>query len=191
MKKQSSATVSIRSSRASVTQLLLPGVLCCCLFYSTVSAQHHSTTGSTTGSATGVTGQISASLSERHHTPTVSALSSLAGGRQQLIDSLLELRLSEAPMVGIRAAELLMELSDDQSVADALREDMQSEQRLGLARLYTLRVAKISDPATRRMVTREAFERADREPAFASTARQLTDSPDQVVAETARQMSRN
>ena len=126
-------------------------------------------------------------LSNRDFSATTAQLEQIAGGREQLIGRLLELRHdSSLPAVGMRAGKLLLGYSADARVKQALAEDMASTQYLGLARAITLHLDSIEDQSLRRSLAQVAVDRAKQDPSFVPYLKSLDSSSDDEVRRIAK-----
>ena len=117
-----------------------------------------------------------------HFNKSASELEQIAGGQEQLVSRLLELRGSEKPpFVGIRAVKVLMSYGEREDVRSALLEDMRSASRLGVARTLVVHIDSVSNRDFRYELARQAVERAVEEESFSRYARALEDSSDERV----------
>lgn len=133
----------------------------------------------------GTTEDVSKALSGYHFSGDLASLEKIAGGKENLINALLELRTTDAiPFVAIRAERLLVSYADEERVHNALSADLGSEHK-GLARTVVLHLDKAPSTA-RESLARKAVERASHEEDFKPFARSLASSSDAKVRELAR-----
>lgn len=82
-------------------------------------------------------------LSARHFNDSVASLEQAAGGHDQLVSRLLELRHSESqPQVAVRAEKLLLEMANEEGgsgpISSALAADVSNPNYAGLARMIVV-----------------------------------------------------
>ena len=126
-------------------------------------------------------------LSKRHMDETASDLERIAGGRENLIQQLLSFRTYQGlPQVGVRAAKFLVSYADVPEVETAIKEDIRSADRNGLARVYAIHVDKISTPESRRRIAQVVLDKAQDQPDYSHFARNLLYSSDGEVKKLAQ-----
>jgi len=126
--------------------------------------------------------QIERSLSARHAVATVAELERLAGGDDQLVAILLDLKdHSSLPFVSVRATRMLVTLSDRSDVQAALLDDMNANDRAGLARVITLHLDKAPTSTARMALGRAAMARSRRDTSFRVYSQELQRSSDASV----------
>ncbi|MBP9839203.1 MAG: hypothetical protein KBC84_10895 [Proteobacteria bacterium] len=119
-------------------------------------------------------------------------LEELAGGKQQLIDLLLALRLKEKPpFVATRSEKILIGYSDEPRVAQILEQDMQDPNLRGLAQIITLHLDTIPSATLRKSLASRATTRARVEKEFTPYASDLKNSKDQEVRRIATESAAN
>lgn len=97
---------------------------------------------------------VASALSGRHQSTSYAELEKIVGNDDRLIDILLELREHPTSFVAIRTEQLLVEVSDNELVANVLEQDLQDPNLKGFARAI---VGKIDKAPT---VSRERLARA-------------------------------
>jgi hypothetical protein len=133
---------------------------------------------------------ILTALSERHPSYTKAGLTSAAGGEDELIGRLLELRSYTAlPQVSIRAEGLLLEFASRDDVARALEADITNPATAGLARTVAMGVDKVPSSAARARLADAVVRRGKGDSTFLPYARQLTGSSDPQVRTLAKSLN--
>ncbi|HMO18472.1 MAG TPA: hypothetical protein PKA63_06510 [Oligoflexia bacterium] len=98
-------------------------------------------------------------LSDRHHVPKASELEKQFSSRDEFIDELLKLRLTEKPpFVALRAEQMLLEYSDNSKVISSLEEDLVTDGRLGLARVIIRGLSLIKDESAKERMSRTSAD---------------------------------
>lgn len=129
-------------------------------------------------------------LSTRHFSQSEVDLEKIVGGRDRLIEELLEIRHDTAvPFAWARATEILLNYAEDPRVSEALLEDIDSEKYLGVARLISLKVDNVKNSEMRRTLARRVISRSEREVSFKSYAKNLSKSLDPEVRKMYRSSS--
>ena len=100
-------------------------------------------------------------LSGRHFNESVASLEAVAGGREQLVTKLLELRLSEGvPWVSIRAEKLLVQIANDEGgtgpASSALEADAADKSKAGLARVIVTNIDSIESDSLKTSLATKA-----------------------------------
>ena len=135
------------------------------------------------------TDPVLTALSSRDMSLNVGQLEQLAGGKEQLVQRLLQLRTQEnPPFAGVRSEKLLLQYyADRPEVRAALEEDVQSPTMKGLAKIISLNINDTKDAQTRRSLAKLALERGAADEEFAKVTRHLKDSPDPEISKMARE----
>ncbi len=132
--------------------------------------------------------KLSQVLGARHVTVSRAKLEQMAGGADACVDALLKLRTDEtSPFVGVRAEKFLFNYIDREEVVKALEEDIQSENRAGLARLIAIHLDKVKNAAVRKRLAELAIERGQKNLDFKPYAKVLLESGDTEVKRLAKQ----
>ncbi len=127
-------------------------------------------------------------LANRHMTQSTTELEQLAGGQDKLVARLLQLRTEEKlSYVAVRAEKILLNYSARPEVADALAEDAVNPNRTGLARMITVHIDKVEEPAARKRLAELLVARAGTDAEFSPYARTLLDSSDLEVSRLAKE----
>ncbi len=100
-------------------------------------------------------------LSGKHFNESVSSLEKAAGGRDQLVARLLELRRSEGlPYVSIRAEKLLLDIANEEGgsgpVSSALEADVTDPGYSGLARVVVTHIDSVESDSLRASLAAKA-----------------------------------
>ena len=100
-------------------------------------------------------------LSGRHFNESVASLEAVAGGRDQLVTRLLELRHSDGvPWVSIRAEKLLLQIANDEGgngpVSSALEADAADKNNAGLARVIVTNIDSIESDSLKSSLATKA-----------------------------------
>ncbi len=129
-------------------------------------------------------------LSDRHHVPSFEELVQLVGGRDQLIDRLVELRgNTTVPQVGMRSARLLLENYNGESeIESALSEDLERADRKGIAQMIALNLDKVPSSVARVRLAENVLQKAQGDSDYAPFAKSLSVSKDEAVRKLARQI---
>lgn len=116
-----------------------------------------------------LTAKVAAELSGYHSKITTEQLENIAGGKDNLVSSLLKLRTMEKPpFVSIRSEKLLLNYASRADVAAALKSDIQDKNLRGLAGAIALHIDKIQDQEIRRSLAQMATSRAKEDTEFRS-----------------------
>lgn len=134
--------------------------------------------------------EVVGALSARHLEVTHQQLEELAGGRDVLIQSLLEIRrTARVPAASIRAQKFLLHYADEEEVTEALLDDIDSEEFHGLARTIVLHIDKIPSSTARRTIARRALQRARTDSGLRPYTQTLIESKDEEVRAAAREIT--
>ncbi len=133
--------------------------------------------------------KVANALAGYHFGSSNAALEALAGGRDELIDSLLQLRTDDSrPFVGIRAERVLVTYADEPRVTQALLDDLGSDQRKGLARTVAIHLENAPNATARAQLGTQAVNRARRENAFRPYVEGMKSSSDSELKRIARSL---
>lgn len=131
--------------------------------------------------------QVLLVLSSRHLVADPAQLEKLAGGADPLVKRLLKLRLDQStPFVGVRAAKLLISYSTNPDVMSAIAEDIATEDREGLARVYAVHIDSAADDASRKAIAEQLIARGANSPSFRPFVRVLAECRDGEVVKLAK-----
>ena len=132
--------------------------------------------------------RVATAMSGYHFQAKPDALENIAGGEDQLVHALLELRTNNSrPFVAIRAERLLLVYADREDVLQALLTDINSQEHKGLARTIATHIDRAPEK-TRRSLGRAAIDRAKRDPDFSPYARSMNSSSDPELRTMARSL---
>lgn len=128
-------------------------------------------------------------LSDRHSVPSFSELEKIAGGHDALISKLIELRGDQTtPMIGMRSAKILLEnFQGEEAIATAFEEDLQRDDRKGIAEAISMNLDKVPSAAARQRLARGILDKASHDEKFAKYAKNLASSKDETVRALAKQ----
>lgn len=125
---------------------------------------------------------LQASLSDRHKVPTINDLEKMYGSTEDLVKDLLLLRLVEfPPFVSLRAEALLLQYSDRKDVISSLEEDLDHNNRLGLARVIIRGLDQIKDTKAKVRFAEKAAELVNTNDRLRSLREGMENSSDPVV----------
>lgn len=125
--------------------------------------------------------KVAAAMSGYHFQAKPDVLEGIAGGQDQLVAALTELRTdNNRPFVGIRAERMLLLYADREDVQKTLLEDVNSVEYKGLARTITTHIDSAPEKA-RRVLGQAAVERAKRDTDFSPYAKSMQQSTDPEV----------
>lgn len=130
---------------------------------------------------------VKSALMVRHVTVTQEQLLKLAGGEDLLVKKLLELRLDNAPFVGVRAEKFLLSYVSRPEVRAAMEQDLQSPNTKGLARVIVVHMDHVADVEARQALAKLALDKAKQDNSFVPYARSLTKSNDPQLRQLARE----
>ena len=132
---------------------------------------------------------LTVALSDRHKIPSFAELEQIAGGHDQLIDRLLELRGDQVtPQVGIRSARILLEhFQGEENIAAAFEEDLSRDDRKGIAQVIALNLDRVPSSEARVRLAQGILEKAKSDSNYAVFAKSLIASHDTSVRELAKQ----
>ncbi|MFN8391464.1 MAG: hypothetical protein U0136_14345 [Bdellovibrionota bacterium] len=140
-------------------------------------------------SASDAVAAVSAAIGGYHPSVTNEQLEQLAGGRESLVQALLEIRNDQTtPFVGVRAERLLLDYADRSDVQAALSADVDSPSSAGLARTVAIHLGRAPSADSQAALARKIVDRANREAEFVPFARTLKDSPEPRVQSVARSL---
>lgn len=130
---------------------------------------------------------VKSALMVRHVTVTQDQLEKLAGGEDLLVKKLLELRLDNAPFVGVRSEKFLLSYVSRPEVRAALEHDIQSPNTKGLARVIAVHMDHVADAEARQALAKLTLDKAKQDNSFVPYARSLTKSNDPQLRQLARE----
>jgi hypothetical protein len=123
-------------------------------------------------------------LAARDSAVSISDLEKSAGGEEQLVKRLVELRSNTAtPFVGVRATKLLFYYSGRSDVSGVLLSDARSSSHQGVIHLLAQHIDRIQDVDARRSIAQELVRRAATEESLRPHVKLLRASGDKKVLE--------
>ncbi len=129
-----------------------------------------------------VTEKVANALSGYHANLSKEQLEKIAGGPDNLVSSLLQLRTTDKlPFVSIRSEKLLLKYAERSDVATALKSDMQNRNLRGLAGAIALHIDHVSNDGLRRELAQMATSRAQEDNDFRSYTAGFANSNDPEV----------